>query len=376
VFKQLLALHDTDILEYMLALVDQVLGKAPHLGAKFEPSLFLTVLKQAIAAGQDMSYAGKDDTAKASNKFILWKSCRVLAHLYTVILNDEDAENGLSDFLSVLLNDMYGTSREALLVCFMQVLKKPYIRKVFVNLNGTIKLHQMLSDSDVTVQTQYQAIHCLWLLSFEKELAPDLIDVIPRVVDISRNSQKEKVMRIALALFRNLAFVAENIERMVENKLHKQLYIWNTKRWGDADIMSDLEFLIMTVDAKIAEMSSFERFRAEVLSGELEWTPVHSSEVFWRDNIYSFSQNDFHLIRVLSELLNNHETKSTTKAVACYDIGEFVRLHPSGRRVVTDLGTKKTIMGLLYDVTTEPEVQKQALLCTRKMMVRNWEMLK
>merc|ERR1712048_1408728 len=101
----------------------------------------------------------------------------------------------------------------------------------------------------------------------------------------------------------------------VETKLNKQLHIWNTKRWGDVDIVDDLSFLTSAVDSMIDEMSSFERFRAEVLSGELEWTPVHSSEVFWRDNIHSFSQNDFQLIRILSELLNNQHTKPTTKAV-------------------------------------------------------------
>jgi len=376
VFKQLLAFHDTEVLEYMLALVDQALSEKPGLGAKFESSLFLSVLKQAIAASQDVSYASKPDEDKGSIKFILWKSCRVLAHIHTVILSDAEGETGLSEFLSVLLNDMYGTSKEALLVCFMQVLKKPSVRKCFVAQNGIVKLQQMLGADDATVQSQYQAINCLWLLSFQAELHLELGSVIPKVIEVSRNCQKEKVMRISLMFLRNLTAETKNVERMVENKLHKQLEIWCQKQWGDEDVVADLTALNEIVASIIAEMSSFERFRAEVLSGDLEWTPVHSSEIFWRDNIASFSQDDFKLVRVLSELLNNRNTKPTTKAVACYDIGEFVRLHPAGRRVVTDLGTKKTIMGLLYDVTTETEVQKQALLCTRKMMVKNWEMLK
>lgn len=335
VFKQLLAFHDVEVLEYMLALVDQALSVTPGLGAKFESSLFLSVLKQSIAASQDPSYSSKPDDDKASIKFILWKSCRVLAHIHTVILGDAEVEAGLSEFLSVLLNDMYGTSKEALLICFMQVLKRPSVRKCFVAQNGILKLQQMLAADDATVQSQYQAINCLWLLSFQNELHLELGSMIPKVIEVSRNCQKEKVMRISLMFLRNLANETKNLERMVESKLHKQLEIWCQKQWGDEDVVADLNALNEIVASIIAEMSSFERFRAEVLSGDLEWTPVHLSEVFWRDNIANFSKDDFKLVRVLSELLNNLDTKPTTKAVACYDIGEFVRLHPAGRRVVT-----------------------------------------
>jgi len=122
-------------------------------------------------------------------------------------------------------------------------------------------------------------------------------------------------------------------------------------------------------------MSSFERYRAEVLSSELEWSPVHFSETFWRENVGKFSENDFQLIRILSELLANPKSKPLTKAVACYDVGEFVRLHPAGRKVINDLGTKTLIMTILYDSSNDAEIQKQALLCTRKMMISNWEMV-
>jgi len=184
------------------------------------------------------------------------------------------------------------------------------------------------------------------------------------------------VIRISLAFLRNLSADNNSVERMVECKLQKQLEIWDNKKWGDEDIVADICHLSSVLNSMIEEMSSFERFRAEVMSGELEWTPVHYSETFWRDNIFNFATDDFYLVRVLSELLSSDEARPTTKAVACFDIGEFVRLHPQGRKVVMELGTKKAIMGLVYDPLTDPEVQKQALLSTRKMMVTNWEMLK
>ena len=81
----------------------------------------------------------------------------------------------------------------------------------------------MLGADDATVQSQYQAINCLWLLSFQAELHLELGSVIPKVIEVSRNCQKEKVMRISLMFLRNLTAETKNVERMVENKLHKQV---------------------------------------------------------------------------------------------------------------------------------------------------------
>jgi len=160
---------------------------------------------------------------------------------------------------------------------------------------------------------------------------------------------------------------------MIESRLHTQVEIWSVKKWVDEDIVSDLNFLNHKLTAKIEEMSSFERYRAELLSSELEWTPAHFSETFWTENIHFFTENHYALIKVLSQLLQDPNSKPLTKAIACYDLGEFVRIHPHGKKVLGDLGTKTIIMGMLYDTTIDADVQKQVLLCTRKMLISNWE---
>jgi V-type H+-transporting ATPase subunit H len=60
-------------------------------------------------------------------------------------------------------------------------------------------------------------------------------------------------------------------------------------------------------------------------------------------------------------------------AIACYDLGEFVRFHPRGRKVLSKMDGKVDIMKLMTN--PDPEVQKHALLCVQKMMVHNWEYL-
>ena len=83
--------------------------------------------------------------------------------------------------------------------------------------------------------------------------------------------------------------------------------------------------------------SSFEKYIKELNCGHLEWSPVHC-EKFWKENVKKFEDQDFHLIRKLVEMLNDDNNK--TVAVACYDLGEFCRYHPFGRKFVFGVKTK------------------------------------
>ena len=72
------------------------------------------------------------------------------------------------------------------------------------------------------------------------------------------------------------------------------------------------------------------------MSGVLDWTPVHTSDVFWRQNASKFEERDFQLLRVLLKLLEASR-EPRTLAVACADVGRFIEAHPHGRYVVADL---------------------------------------
>lgn len=58
-------------------------------------------------------------------------------------------------------------------------------------------------------------------------------------------------------------------------------------------------------------------------------------------------------------------------AIACYDIGEFVRRYPNGRAIAKRLGAKDIVMQLIEN--ENEELRRHALLCVSKMMVLNWE---
>ena len=42
----------------------------------------------------------------------------------------------------------------------------------------------------------------------------------------------------------------------------------------------------------IKKLSSFDKYKQEVLLGHLDWSPMHKDVNFWRENITSFEEND------------------------------------------------------------------------------------
>ena len=73
--------------------------------------------------------------------------------------------------------------------------------------------------------------------------------------------------------------------------------------WGDEDIPPLLEALSERVAQGVHVLSSWEKYRNEVLGGRLEWSPMHTSDAFWRANVDKFEDKDFQVLRVLLKLL-------------------------------------------------------------------------
>ena len=43
--------------------------------------------------------------------------------------------------------------------------------------------------------------------------------------------------------------------------------------------------------------SSFDEYTTEVKSGRLEWSPVHKSERFWRENAARLNEKNYELLK-------------------------------------------------------------------------------
>ena len=65
------------------------------------------------------------------------------------------------------------------------------------------------------------------------------------------------------------------------------------QNWEDEDVGAALEALAESLAANIVLLSSWDKYKKEVLSGSLEWTPMHTSAAFWADNAPRFEERDF-----------------------------------------------------------------------------------
>ncbi|EDW13195.1 V-type proton ATPase subunit H isoform X1 [Drosophila mojavensis] len=264
--------------------------------------------------------------------------------------------------------------------CLQMMLRVDEYRFAFVNVDGISTLIRILS-TRVNFQVQYQLIFCLWVLTFNPLLAAKMnkFSVIPILADILSDCAKEKVTRIILAVFRNLIEKPEDASvakdhciAMVQCKVLKQLSILEQRRFDDEDITADVEYLSEKLQNSVQDLSSFDEYATEVRSGRLEWSPVHKSAKFWRENAQRLNEKNYELLRILVHLLETSKD-AIILSVACFDIGEYVRHYPRGKHVLEQLGGKQIVMQHLGH--EDPNVRYEALLAVQKLMVHNWEYL-
>lgn len=62
------------------------------------------------------------------------------------------------------------------------------------------------------------------------------------------------------------------------------------------DLLEALNQLEEGLKDNIKKLSSFEKYKQEVLLGHLDWSPMHKDSIFWRDNITYFEENDFQVL--------------------------------------------------------------------------------
>ena len=220
----------------------------------------------------------------------------------------------------------------------------------------------------------YKSMFALWVTSFDIPLFESIAkkcDTIKIVENVLLTLRTEKVIRVSILLLRNLldshGYSVEIVESNILNSLNSLEY----EKWKEQDVANDIKDLQNRITHATASHSNISRYERELLSGTLSWSYVHSDK-FWNENWKLFEMKDFFLIKQLVDIALT-STDQTTLAVACYDIGEFARVHPMGKRVLSKIDAKSRVMALM----THPgrDVAREALLCTQKLMLNNWQNL-
>ncbi|XP_037313099.2 V-type proton ATPase subunit H isoform X2 [Pungitius pungitius] len=264
--------------------------------------------------------------------------------------------------------------------CLQLMLRLNEYRFTWVQADGVNCITAVLSNK-CGFQLQYQMVFCVWLLAFSPQLCEQLrrYNVVPALSDILQESVKEKVTRIILAAFRNLLeksgekeTLQEYALAMIQCKVLKQLENLEQQKYDDEDITEDIKFLLEKLGESVQDLSSFDEYSSELKSGRLEWSPVHKSEKFWRENAVRLNEKNYELLKILTRLLEVSDDPQVI-AVAAHDVGEYVRHYPRGKRVIEQLGGKQLVMNHMHH--EDQLVRYNALLAVQKLMVHNWEYL-
>jgi V-type H+-transporting ATPase subunit H len=289
----------------------------------------------------------------------------------------------------------------ALMVILREERCRQYIIERYSKIPGQLSRLLKTATDVGNVQLLYQVGFCLWLLSYSDDIAEEMqntSDVVINVLKVMKTVSKEKVIRVCLACLRNLVTKGTVATTLIENDAMKLLSVLASRKWSDEEVKEDIDFINDCLAQSVVVLSSLQMYSDELKSGQLEWSPVHKSETFWRDNVCKIcpvtggvedgSGDLMLLIKFLFELSSKEldSQEKTTLAVVCHDLGEFSRFHPNGKRILQNdaqrnqvkHGKNKSSKDLIMQLMTSPpseEVGKQALTCIHKMMVTNWQFL-
>jgi len=363
-----------ETLQYLLSLVDEILTADEN-----RANLFIRLRDSKNLPISFSPFFRLLNLSDDPDWFLTSKTCRVLSILLlkSPTAPDEDVQQLVRWINKQLRNKTGYLEVSNALHTLQTLLRKDHFRLIVFREDGLDTLNGVLRAQNSNFQLLYETTYCLWLLTYNKEISGKFSKsstVIHKLVEIVRTIGKEKVIRMAIAALRNVIDKSPtNNEQMIEANLLKEVEKLLAKKWADEDIVNDLEVLRDALQKNVAELSSFDKYKQELVSGDLEWSPVHRSEKFWRENVHRFEEKQNHALSILVGLLKAENSSPKVLAVACFDIGEFVRFHPRGRILIGNSGAKEQVMKLMFH--QDPEVQKEALLCLQKLMVHNWEYL-
>ncbi|XP_058094323.1 V-type proton ATPase subunit H [Magnolia sinica] len=309
-----------ETVEYVLALIDEMLTANPKRARLFH----------------DKSLANEDTYEPflrllwRGNWFIREKSCKILSHIISarpkaregIISNGEasysksklttidDVLKGLVEWLCAQLKaPSHPTSGVPTAIsCLSTLLREPLVRSSFVQADGVKLLVPLISPASTqqSIQLLYETCLCVWLLSYYEPAVEYLgtTRTLPRLVEVVKGSTKEKVVRVIALTLKNLLTKGTFGAQMVDLGLPQIVQSLKAQAWSDEDLLDTLNQLEVGLKDNIKRLSSFDKYKQEVLLGHLDWSPMHKDPVFWRDNITNFEENDFQIICVLIMILD------------------------------------------------------------------------
>ena len=228
----------------------------------------------------------------------------------------------------------------------------------------------ILNHLDSSNSSVYPAVFCVWVSTFDDALLGLFMKLggLEKICNILRHCKTEKVVRVCTRVLLNCVPNEESIEALIDQNAVQALTLLEYDKWRDEELYGEIKNVLCALQQKVKLLSNFERYCRELETRKLHWSFLHS-EKFWRENYTYFEENEFMAVKRLTLLLRSEDP--VTAAVACFDIGEFARLHPMGKKIVRNIKAKEMVIFLMSHKNRD--VSREALLCVQKIMLDHWQ---
>ncbi|PFH47166.1 hypothetical protein AMATHDRAFT_152781 [Amanita thiersii Skay4041] len=336
----------------------------------------IPLFQQTSDADSDLPYSPLLRALETQDEFVQLKAAQIL----TVLLGTEkksvvtEKSETFLNTLSILIQSDSPVRRDVAVQCLEALLARHECRRMVWRIPAIIHGFVDILKSNPGPQMSYQVGFCFWLLSFDQHIAQQIntqYDVIPLLVKVAQVAVKEKVIRVIIAIFRNLVTKApsENLPAMLVSQLLPFVKSLCTRKLSDDDVLEDAQFLKNELNARFQSLTTYDEYVSELASGHLSWTPVHESEDFWKENATKLNEKDNEQLRILMRLLKE-SNDPTVLAVAAHDVGQYVKHYERGKKLVADMGGKARVMQLMSHA--DPDVRYRALISVQQLVSQPW----
>ncbi|KAH9043410.1 ATPase V1 complex subunit H [Lactarius pseudohatsudake] len=287
----------------------------------------IVLFTRASVSDPDLPFGPLLRILETQDDFVQLKTSQIL----TVLLSAEQAP--LQQWqLQPLLS--YLSTMHVAVQCLEALLPRHEVRQAVWAIPGIVSGLVEVLKSNQNPQMNYQVGFCFWLLTFEADIAEQInkyvhLPPLLRFVWVSLLVSKYSSTYSCREVHQNLVTKAPsaNLPAMLVAELLPFVKNLATRKWSDEDILEDVQFLIDELNARFESLTTWDEYTSELTSGHLSWTPVHDSNLFWKENAAKLNEKDhlhLNLLRTSQDPL--------VLAVAAHDLGQYVRYYSRGKK--------------------------------------------
>lgn len=380
---------ETDLFSILLTLLYD--GISTPAAGPFTSALITTYKDKSINIIGTLLKKFQADFENEENQII----AIIAAYILTVILTtawesiDHSVSHPLVENLFAFVHDKLLANDTQLKFIALQLLKELlsikefkilYIKSSDFETHYASVLELLKNNGKLDLQMRYLTIYYLWVLTFEKEPVKLLLEtpahanIIPILFQIANDAVKEKVVRLSIAVLLNILRATSNSPQVVKKYLLLNgLNIMQNllaRKWSDEDLRLDLEDLHATLADSVKSLTTFDEYENELSTKVLHWSPCHKNQEFWLDNVDKFKENNWKIVRQLTDLLTadpgSEKQLYLNQAVVCHDIAMIMKLSPEVSKVLASTGAKTKIMTLMN--SPDSNVKFEALRTTQLLV--------